>query len=424
MTPKKSRLATNFFSLGIVQAVTSLLQLVVVPYVIARVGVDRFGVIAVAQVVMFYLSTFTEYGFNQTATRDIVLYKTDRRRVSAIFFRVFFSRLILCIIAFVFLVILVVVVPVFRVHALLYVMAFVFVIGQSFLANWFFQGLEHMQFIALVGLTGRILFAALVFLFIKDRGDDIFFLFFLGTGNLVAAGISIFTAWRVFRLQFIRPSAADIAGELRQGWQIMLTNLSINTCQYANIFILRLFTNDLVTGYYSIAERIFFTLKQGLAIFSQVAYPRVCRLLQNGGTQLVSFFKRFYVPFLACVTGIAILLFIFSLPVLSFFIGHEYAGTVFALRMFCIILVIACLNIPATLALLAGNHKKSYFKIYTLGTVLNILSNIVLVYFFSVTGTITAIFVTETFIATGVIWEVYRLNRASKKQFIPGGIDT
>ena len=99
---KKNKLIYNFFSLGIVQAIIALLQLVVIPHVIKKIGADGFGVIAVAQVVMFYLSAVTDYGFNQTATRDIALYRADRKEISRIFFRVLFSKIILCFFAFIF----------------------------------------------------------------------------------------------------------------------------------------------------------------------------------------------------------------------------------------------------------------------------------------------------------------------------------
>jgi len=43
---KKNRLLYNFFSLGIVQVITSLLQLIIIPYVITKIGVEGFGAVA------------------------------------------------------------------------------------------------------------------------------------------------------------------------------------------------------------------------------------------------------------------------------------------------------------------------------------------------------------------------------------------
>lgn len=408
LSAKKNKLIYNFFSLGAVQAISSLIQLIVIPHVISKIGVDGFGVVAVAQVVMFYLAVFTDYGFNQTATRDIALYKDDQKKVSEIFFRVYFSRLFLCIVAFIVLLALVLFIPFFHDHLFLYVMAFAFVVGQSLLTNWFFQGLERMHFIAVATLIGRILFAILVFLFIRNKNDDFLFLFFLGIGNIVAGLISITTAFRICKLQFIKPSRADVRKELKDGWHITLSHLSNSTCHYANIFILRFFATDLAVGYYSIAERIFFTVKQVFVVFSQTVYPGVCQLVQQGKEKAISFLSKTYTAFLLAVIIGSLMLFIFSPQVLYFFMGEQYGNAVFYLRVLSIVSVVVCLNIPGTLILLAMDQKKTYFRIYGLATIFNILGNIVLAGFFEAAGTVMIIFITEFFITMALTRSVYQ----------------
>lgn len=405
---KKNKLVYNFFSLGAVQAISSLIQLIVIPHVIGKIGVDGFGVVALAQVVMFYFAVFTDYGFNQSATRDIALSKDDHKKVSEIFFKVLFSKLFLCVIAFMLLFVLILFIPLFRRHMLLYYMAFVFVVGQSVLINWFFQGLERMHFIAFATLIARVLFAILVFVFIRTKDDDFLFLFFLGGGNVIAGVISIVVAFRIYKLQFVKPSFTDITGELKEGWQITLSHLSNSTCHYANIFILRFFVNDLVVGYYSIAERIFFTIKQAFVVFSQTAYPKVCQLVQQGKEQAVSFLKQTYSPFLLAVILGCITLFILSPQVLYFFMGHEYSNAVFYLRVLSIASVVVCLNIPGTLILLAMDRKKTYFNIYAIASVVNILLNIMLARFFGATGTVMTIFISEFLITMALTRAVYR----------------
>lgn len=86
-------------------------------------------------------------------------------------------------------------------------------------------------------------------------------------------------------------------------------------------------------------------------------------------------------------------------------------------------LVIACLNIPATLILLATDQRKSYFKVYTTGVVFNVLLNMVLAYYWQATGTAIAISITELFILTGLSREVLKLN-AFKKQDIAHPAET
>jgi PST family polysaccharide transporter len=281
-----------------------------------------------------------------------------------------------------------------------------------------------MQLITLVTLIARVLFAVLVFLFIRDKDDGILFLFFLGAGNVIAGLLSLVIAFRIYKLKFSNPGLAVIVKELKDGWQITLSHLSNCTCHYANIFILRFFATDIVVGYYAIAERIFFTIRQVFVVFSQAVYPAVSQVVQKGKDQAISFLKQTYSWFLLSVATGCLLLFIFSPGILYFFIGKEYTHAVFFLRVFCVIAVIVCLNIPGTLILLATDQKNSYLKVYAVATLLNILLNIVLAGFYQATGTVLAILITELFITIGLTRVLYRQNeiRANWVNEPPGNI--
>jgi len=413
-TVKKNNLFYNFFSVGVIQGIIALLQLLVIPYTIKTIGIDGFGIVAVAQVVMLYLSGFADYGFNQTATRDISLQRSDKTAISRIFFRVLYTKLVLCFVSFILLLIVIWCVPAFRQNSVVYLAAFMYVIGQVSLVTWFFQGLEKMQFTALLALSGRLIFVLLVFIFLKNREQGFLFLFFLGTGTLIAGAISIFSAYRWLQFEFIKPSRADIIQELRAGWAITVANLAGFTTQYANIFILRIFTNDLVVGYYGIAERIFFAMRQILVIFSQVIYPRVCQLVQNSRSQLVLFFRQTYLPFLVLVLMGCAAVFIYSFEIMDFFIGYRQEHPSFLLRILCLATIIICINIPACQVLLASNGKRNYLKIVAIGTLLNISTNIILVQYFEATGTVISIVITELFITIGLFWEARRLYSQNK----------
>jgi PST family polysaccharide transporter len=416
--PQKNILLFNFFSLGIVQAISSLLQIAVVPYVIKMIGIDGYGVVSVAQVVMFFLIVFTDYGSGQVATREIALHRSDTEKVSAIFFKVLFSRLLLCIVAFFVLLAIVLIIPFFRIHLFLYLTGFAFVAGQSLLLTWFFQGINKMHFIAIATLVARIIFAILVFIFIKNKADDFYFLFFLGIGNVAAGLVSIFFVLKKFKLIYIKPLRGDIVQELKDGWRITVSNLSISTCQYLNIVILRIFTNDLVAGYYGIAEKIFFTIRQVLGIFSQAIYPEVCRIMLEGPAKVISFFKKLYIPFLVAVILGCTVAFIIAPQILYFFLKADYGAAVILLRVLLITSVIVCLDIPAALGLLAMHQDKRYFQVYTLATVLNIVLNIILVHYFNATGTVLAILATELFILVGLVTGVYRYSLFKKREVL------
>jgi PST family polysaccharide transporter len=320
----KRKLASNFFALSIIQGTNFLIPLLIMPFVISRIGVSWFGVISVAQVVMVYLSTISDYGFNLTATRDVALNKDlgNTEKISRIFCTVLASKVLITFLSFLILIALVNIVPLFKEHASLYLYGFTYVVGQSLLVSWFFQGMERMKFITYSVLLARLIFAALVFIFIRQPKDAYLFLLFFGLGNIIAGVVSIYMAIHIFRLRLLYPLLTDMLLELWSGWQIMTSNLSINIYLYINVFILRIFANDLIVGYYSIAEKIFFAIRQILGIFSQAIYPHVCQLVAKSKNQTVIFFKKIYLPFLFLVSVGCLTVFILSPQITQLFAGN------------------------------------------------------------------------------------------------------
>lgn len=402
------KLFSNFVSLSIVQGINFLIPLLITPYVITKVGITSIGTIALAQTVMIYLSTITDYSFNVSAVKDMTIYKEDSIRSSKIFFTVLASKLLITFLLFLLLLVLIFFIPVMRQHAMLYLLGFIFVIAQAFTVNWFFLGIEKMHFITIGSLVSRLIFVVLVFIFITGKEDDKLFLFFLGMGNLVAALFSVVVAIRLLKLQFFRPLWTDIMNELKTGWHVTLSVLSLNTYLLSGIFILRFFTNDTIVGYYSVASRVFFAARQVLAVFSEAVYPHVCQLVLKGKEAGRLFFKQVYLPLLAATVAGSVLLYLLSPQVIFFFTKEHVELPVFLLRLLSFVPVIVCLNIPAYQLLLAFDRKKSYLRVFGFATILNIGINILLVNIWGATGTVLGIIITEFFITAGLSRELHK----------------
>jgi PST family polysaccharide transporter len=261
----------------------------------------------------------------------------------------------------------------------------------------------------LATLFSKLIFVLLVLLFIKAPEHSPLFLFFMGIGSLLTGVVSMILVVRKWKLSLEKISGAKIFFSLKDGWPVTGTNLSMNFIQYGNLFILRLFTNDLVAGYFGVAERIFFAVKQVLTIFSQTVYPGVCQLAAAGEEQLRVFFKKIFLPFFYSIVAGSILLFFLSPFLISFFTNELNPDSVFSLRMLCIVLPVICLNLPGTLSLLAYDRKKPYFMVYFSALLICIPANIVLVQLFHSDGTIAAIFLTEIFITVTTSVFMYRL---------------
>lgn len=405
---RDKRILRNFMALGIVQGSNFLIPLVVMPYVIGQVGADGFGEIALAQVIMTFFITVSDYGFNLIATREVALHKADARLISKIFFSVLATRFLICLLLFVLLLAGILCIPFLRTHSTLYLLSFVTVVGQTFLVNWLFQGIEQMKFITYITLLARVIFVVLVFLFIKDREDSIYFIFFTGVGNLLAGLLSILFAFRLLRLQVLWPTIAEVRKELKEGWHIMVSNLSVSIYMYVNVLILRILTNDTVVGYYSIADKIIVAARQLLGVYFQAIYPQVCQLAIKSKQELHFFLRKNYVWFLLCMLAGGIILLFFPEPIVSFFVKTNQEIPSLYLRVMSFVPFIVCLNIPAYQVLLAYNRKELLLKIFFIGTIVNAILNLLLVNKLEALGTSYVVLITESFITLGLIFLVNR----------------
>ena len=401
-SPDNKKLLSNFVSLSVLQVVGFILPLLVIPYLIKVLGIEKFGLVFFAQAFLSYFIVFTDYGFNLSATRDISIQRNNNKKVSLIFNSVISTKFLLGIISFIVLSLLILLIPMLRKEYMLFYLSFFLVIGQLFFPVWFFQGIEQMKFITYLSTTAKLLFTCLIFVFVRKSSDYILINVFQGMGNVLASIISILFIKKKFDIKLKFPGFQRIKFELKNGWHILVSSFAVNVYINSNIIILGFFTNSIVLGYYSLAEKTMLAIRQLLGVFSQVTYPHVCKLGKEGHNHLKRFYKIIYFPFLASIIICSILLYLFSDNLVTF-LAHGHVPYISILvRLLCFAPIIVCLNIPAYQTLLAYNLKRSYSFVLTSGALFSMTLNAFLAYNYAAIGTSISILITETVITAGL----------------------
>ncbi len=72
------RVVRNAGLMYLVQISGYLFPLLMLPYLARVLSKEKFGLIAFAQMFIFYFVILTDYGFNLTATRDVAVARQDR----------------------------------------------------------------------------------------------------------------------------------------------------------------------------------------------------------------------------------------------------------------------------------------------------------------------------------------------------------
>jgi len=400
--PESKTILNNFFSLSLIQGTNFILPLIVLPYLVNVIGIDKFGLVSFAQALMSYFIIFTDFGFNLTATREIALYRHDHTKLSFIVNKTVLTKLFLCAFSFLILLGLVSFVPYFAAYAKMYYMAFLLVVAQVLIPAWFFQGIEQMKYLTYINLVAKLIFTALIFILITRPGDFIYVPLFYSLGNIISGIIAFVIMYKQFGVRVHYPEDFNLKTELKKGWNVFLSNFAINGYINSNLFILGLFTNNVVLGYYSIADKILYVFRQILNVFFNTTYPQACQKATIGFTEVKKFYKKYFYGFCTMMIVLCGALFLLAEPITVFFAKETVPETILAIRLLSFVPIIICLNIPAFQILLAYNFQRNYMLVLVGGSLLNVVLNLFLAPAFSMTGTAISIIITEIFITAGL----------------------
>ncbi len=404
----KKRLAGNFFSLSAIEAANYLLPLITVPYLVRVLGPAKFGLVAFAQALIQYFITFTDYGFQLTATRAISVAREDAGKVSRIFSAVTLIKAGFMLASFAAVSAIVFSVPKFRQDALLYIFAFGMVIGDVLFPVWLFQGLEKMKFIAAINLLARTIFVLAIFVFVRKESDYLYAPLITSAGTIVAGIVSMLVITSRLGIKFTVPALSEIAAHLKEGWNVFISMVSISLITTSNTFFLGLFAPSEIVGYYSAGEKIINLVNKAFNPILVAVYPHIAKTAAEARDIALIKLRKLFVLVMTASFAVFIGIFAFSGLIVAVVLGPKFGPTEAVLRVLSpLAFVIPIAYIFANLGLLPFKLDRYFARIYIFGGILNILLLIILVYFLKTgaIGTALAVLVTQTFI-TALMWRV------------------
>lgn len=400
-------LINNFISLCFLQGTNFILPLLVLPYLIRTLGIEKFGLVSFSQVLALYLVILAEYGFNLSATKDVSINRDNPEKLREIFSTVTTTRLLLCLIGFAILLLLIIAIEPLRNQWKIHILSSTMMFGQAIVPVWFFLGMEKMKFITYLNIISKSIFTLLTFLIILTPEDYIYANLLHGLGSICAGIISTIIIWRYFGIKFKFSSLNSVKEQLKISFPIFISNFATNIYLNINIVILNAVSTAEVVGMYSIAEKVFIAAKQLISVVFQTVYPHGCKIAQDSEFKFKLFYTR--IAFISSILflGMGIFTFLFADQIINLLAGKDlpYAATILRLMSFIPFIISHC--IPAHQATLIFDYKKIFSIIMIFASIGNIALNFVLGYYFSAFGTVWAIIITELFVMLSlnyVIW--------------------
>jgi polysaccharide transporter, PST family len=375
----------NTFSLLILQSSLYILPLILLPYLVRVIGIENFGLLAFATATISFFRGIVEYGFNLTATKQISNNKNDNTKLNEIFSSVIISKFIIATISFIILLILISFFEKFQINKNIFIITFLIIFGDVFFPIWFFQGIENMRLITYIQITYKSIFVILVFLFVKEKTDYILVPLLDSIGAIIASFVSLLIIKTKYNISFKFTNITNVFFQIKDAYHVFLSRITVVIYMSINTFLLGIFTNNELVGFYSIAEKIYMAIRGLLLPFTQAIFPYLNRKYNESKYNYYILIKKISFIYLFVLILFAILTFILKDYLVYIVSGKEILISSQVLGIFAISIIFAIGPLGSNF-LIIKNEKKTLVKITFICMIVNMIFIYHSIYFFNIIG--------------------------------------
>ncbi|MBP7653875.1 oligosaccharide flippase family protein [Candidatus Dependentiae bacterium] len=328
---RDSKLKTGIH-ITVIQLGLLVIPIVTIPYVVSRVGLEKFGLFVFIQSIMGLLAVIINYGFVQTGVVDIANAKS-LRKLNFEYSNIFYSKTILLFFCMLVSAIMFFFIPKFNEESSLYTASLIILVFNCLDSSFVFQGIERMKDYMIFNFAGNFVVIILLFFFIRYQEDYIYLpLVFFGPRAAFAGAAMIYAA-----LFFnIKPNLfflKSVVKKLRKGFNFFATNIFSVLYTQTTSVILGFLGGNVSVGIYSLADKLCFAYttiqgKIGVVYQPQVAQDFKLGLLQ--GTARAK--ENIFIMLLAAIPAFCFCQF-FAEDILYLFFQNNGASSANILRL-------------------------------------------------------------------------------------------
>lgn len=373
----RQTLIKNTFWLGLIEFFSKIIMFFVTILIVRSFGPTNFGKFNLAFSYAAIFILFSDFGLDTIVTREIARNPSliHKYLSNSLSIKIIISLLIVIISFFAR--------PLLNGDTFIQKL-FLLCIAYSLIQNIYslfisiFSGLEKMEYIFISRIIYYlgILFSAILITTNNSTPDKLLLLYMLISIITLSATAVLLIINKVYislEFDFVFWKKIFIETLPLLGMAI-LTTIHLNN---DTILIGRFFGPEKV-GLYQSAYKILFAF-QSINIVNFALFPRFSTLIhQKNYASLNKLIRLTLLLSFIVLIPLAISITIFAKPIINIIYGPVYSGTSLTLILLIWSGVISYFRTFASNLLIASNHQKSFFYIFLIGTILNVILNIII----------------------------------------------
>lgn len=360
-------LLENFFYMSILQLFVIIAPLITYPYLNSRLGVELFGVILSAQMLVGYASVFIDFGSNKVAAKHVSINREDKKKLSEIVCSITYVRCILFLFVFILYVLIVIVIPKFREYWILFLLMYGLTLNDVLFPQYYFQGIERMKIITIIGTVTKFIFILFVFVAVRSAEDYLFVPILYTLGFAIGGIIAMYMIFKKDGLSFMKPSRKQMMYYIKDSSAVLATDLLCTIKDRFNYLLVGLYSTMSNVVIYDLCIKINGLISQPLVICGTVLFPRFSK---NHSIKHIKYFMLFSFV----ITMIMVIVVNIFLPEISYFFLKEHVD-LYPIRLFSIAPVLLSIStILSSNVFVAWGYNKYVFYSIVVTTIAYILS--------------------------------------------------
>lgn len=336
-----SRLTVNYFYNAALTLSSYVINLILFPYVARVLGLDGIGQTGFVSDCVHYFSLFAVLGIATVGVREIAASGENIKKRSEVFSSLMAILMITTAIVLTVYLSCCFFLPRFMENQELFFIGSVILVSSSFVIEWFYQGIENFRYITLRALLIKVLYAASVFIFVRERDDVI--LYFALTALMFFANTAVNI---LYSRQFARFSISlvKIGPYLKPVLTLGVYGIMVAMYTYFTAIYLGFVADDAEVGAYQAAKKLLYLILGAFTAFTAVMFPRASALLAKDNLEEYNtkIAQSFDIVFSTAIP-IVILCEVFASDIVRILSGPEFGSAVLPMQIVMPVLLLTAM---------------------------------------------------------------------------------
>lgn len=387
-------------SLAFGEIVSKAIGFLVMVYLARTLGTAGFGKFSFAQAIVIYFVLLINLGLDIYGTRQIARSPAEGRSLVD---HLLALRVLAAVVSYSILLVLIWLMPKDLVTKQLLVYMGLLIFVFSFNLEWFFQGMEKMQYISLSRIIRAVFYALFIFIWVKGSDDVVLVGIFFTASAFLAACLLFGIFIRQNRLPRFRIDLPAWQGMLKISLPMGFSLIMITIYHNLDSVMLGFMKSDEVVGWYNAAYKIIMIMILPATLLHSAFLPALSRIGDKDKMKQVAnnFLKACFLLGVPVGFGGVIL----AQPLILLVFGAEYANSVIPLQILTWNTALVFINVAYGIPLLAWGKEKKFTLYVALGAAVNLVFNFLLIPPYGMIGASLATVLAELTVFIGVYRE-------------------